>query len=641
MLPEDAIGEMATIRKALAVIPARMASSRFPGKPLVEFFGKPMIEHTYNAATASKLLAKVVVASDSERVLEVIERINGATVLTGACDTGTDRIVQALNRMGKEEMDEYDIVVNVQGDEPGVNAKHIDMCIDALRQDPTCVMSTLATPIVEERDAVSRDVVKCVTDSNSNAIYFSRALIPHSKSGQFDPVNVKYLRHVGLYAFRLDFLLQFPSLPRSPLELAEDLEQLRVLSAGYQIKLVEVDSTLPGVDTQEDLHLLQSRCAHRAPMSFFGYRGSSSSKSSSKESQQSELERLRAKQLSSLVRAGAHAKNHQQTTFEVAVMETHYGQLILTLVDWELKTEHAAALLTMIHSTLPTEFPLKAPTAQTSMPVNHPWLDAAGNVVGHQDLNQWTAHSDFGRIATYVVPWVPVSEIVSELRRVAATAVTPPQAASSLSPSQTPSDRQRSSSSSSSYMPYPSAGANAQPPVKPAKPEPSLQRMQIPATPAVFPELEELSHSQMQNLADDEKALKAFVKNMATVQEFMKLREEIMFGNMDIAKKTLSYQDDLRALQAEVEVLRAELRETQESLARKQIKQHQIISKFRPDALLDQVSAAAREADMASDDLAHQFAHGEVDCSQFVAQYLPLRKLYHQRTIKFNKLMQH
>lgn len=155
------------MKKALGVIPARLGSSRFPGKPLAEFFGKTMIEHTYAAATASSLLTKVLVATDSERIRNVIEeRVvgGGHTVLTGDCATGTDRIVQALRRMDPAELSEYDIIVNLQGDEPGVNPTHIDLCVQALRADPASVMSTLATPILNERDAMSRDVVKCVAD---------------------------------------------------------------------------------------------------------------------------------------------------------------------------------------------------------------------------------------------------------------------------------------------------------------------------------------------------------------------------------------------------------------------------------------------------------------------------------------------
>ncbi|TMW66245.1 hypothetical protein Poli38472_004010 [Pythium oligandrum] len=250
---------MTAMLKALGVIPARLGSSRFPGKPLAEFFGKPMIEHTYRAASESKLLTKVIVASDSARVLDVIGAIGGHTMLTGECATGTDRVVEALNRLDRAELAGYDVIVNIQGDEPGVNPTHIDACITALRGDPASVMSTLAAPIIDEREARSRDVVKCVTDVNSNALYFSRAMLPHSKTGVFNPQTTPYLRHVGMYAFRTDFLLRFPAMPPSALELAEDLEQLRVLSAGHKIKIVRVDSTLPGVDTLADLHELTAR----------------------------------------------------------------------------------------------------------------------------------------------------------------------------------------------------------------------------------------------------------------------------------------------------------------------------------------------------------------------------------------------
>lgn len=152
------------MKQALGVIPARLGSTRFPGKPLAEFFGKTMIEHTYAAAAASTLLDKVLVATDSELIQSVLARIGGASVLTGDCATGTDRIVHVLRNMDARELSTYDVVVNIQGDEPGVNPKHIDLCVQALRNDPQSVMSTLATPIWSERDALSRDVVKCIAD---------------------------------------------------------------------------------------------------------------------------------------------------------------------------------------------------------------------------------------------------------------------------------------------------------------------------------------------------------------------------------------------------------------------------------------------------------------------------------------------
>ena len=151
--------------KALGVIPARLGSTRFPSKPLAELCGKPLIEHTYAAASKSTLLSKVVVTSDSRRVLDVVQRVGGDTIRTGACASGTDRIVQALELMDPAELSEYDIVVNLQGDEPGVNPRHIDLCIEALRRaGQDTVVSTLVTPLVDERDARNRNVVKCVAD---------------------------------------------------------------------------------------------------------------------------------------------------------------------------------------------------------------------------------------------------------------------------------------------------------------------------------------------------------------------------------------------------------------------------------------------------------------------------------------------
>ncbi|KAJ0395493.1 hypothetical protein P43SY_002465 [Pythium insidiosum] len=230
-----------------------MGSTRFPGKPMALVRGRPMVEQTYRAAMKAKLLDRVIVASDSQKIVRHIEGIGGHAALTGECATGTDRVTEAFSGLSEQERLKYDVVVNIQGDEPGINPDHVDLLVDALRQDPRCVLSTLATRLVDERDGQSRDVVKCVVDVNSHALYFSRALIPHSKTGHFASQHVPYLRHVGVYAYRRDFLAEYSSLPQCPLELAEDLEQLRVLHAGHKIKVVPVDSTLPGIDTVADL----------------------------------------------------------------------------------------------------------------------------------------------------------------------------------------------------------------------------------------------------------------------------------------------------------------------------------------------------------------------------------------------------
>ncbi|KAF1329123.1 hypothetical protein FI667_g6240, partial [Globisporangium splendens] len=357
-------------------------------------------------------------------------------------------------------------------------------------------------------------------------------------------------------------------------------------------------------------------------MSFFGLRGSSSSsayRASHHETHQSELERLRGRQLASLVRAGGRAKNQQQTTFEVVIADTSRGKLFLTLY--------------------------------VSMPLQHKWLDIAGNVQGHPDLNQWTAHSDLGRI---------VSEIVNELRRVASSAQLHAAAPadgvaakpdtrrpSSASPSPPQHQLQQSAYSlqTASYTSISSQAQSRQSAVSTQQEQQqaavkSLPRTQMPVIPAIFPELEELSVAQLEVLATDRHALKALVKKMHSVQEFMKLREDVMVGNVRIAETTLSHEGEMRTLQVEVQTLRSSLRDAQESLAQKQARQNRVLARHRPDALLDQLSAATKELDASSDDLALQFAHGEMDVAQFSAQYLPQRALYHERTIKLNKILQ-
>jgi len=172
------------------------------------------------------------------------------------CATGTDRVREAALALGFT----CDVIVNVQGDEPYVNSTHIDTVVQELNRVETTsshVMATIATPIHDEASAMDRNVVKCVTDIKGDALYFSRALIPHSKSGTFVPGG-PYLRHIGLYAYRRPFLMdQLPLLPPSFLQDMEDLEQLRILQAGYKIKVGVVESAFPGVDTPEDLERLE------------------------------------------------------------------------------------------------------------------------------------------------------------------------------------------------------------------------------------------------------------------------------------------------------------------------------------------------------------------------------------------------
>ncbi|ETL29664.1 hypothetical protein L916_17237 [Phytophthora nicotianae] len=288
-------------------------------------------------------------------------------------------------------------------------------------------------------------------------------------------------------------------------------------------------------------------------MSFFGYR-SSSSRASQQETHLSELERLRGRQLASLVRAGGRAKNQQQTAFEVPVADTPRGPLTLQLQ-------------------LPTEFPVKVPRLKVSIPVQHQWLDAAGNVQGHPDLNKWTAHSDLGRIVT---------EIVTELRVVANTASTskpPVSPARSSSPapaaSLSPYPGSRASYSSPSRQ---SSQALIQQPKEQTPDTSKMQRTQMPVIPAIFPELEELSLSQLEKLNSDKHSLKKFVKELTSVKEFTQLRDEVLHSNMGIAKTTLGYEAELRELQEVVEAQRVELRAAQQTLAEKQARQQRIVA---------------------------------------------------------------
>ncbi|KAE8895277.1 hypothetical protein PF005_g4647 [Phytophthora fragariae] len=351
-------------------------------------------------------------------------------------------------------------------------------------------------------------------------------------------------------------------------------------------------------------------------MSFFGYR-SSSSRAAQQETHLSELERLRGRQLASLVRAGGRAKNQQQTIFEVPVADTPRGPLTLQLQ-------------------LPTEFPVKVPRLKASIPVQHRWLDAAGNVQGHPDLNKWTAHSDLGRIVT---------EIVTELRVVASSAsASKPPVSPARSSSPAPSLAQYPGSRASSYMSpsRPSPQAQVQQPKQKQTPDTSkMQRTQMPVIPAVFPELEELSLAQLEKLNSDKRALKKFVKELTSVKEFTQLRDEVLHSNMGIAKTTLGYESELRELQDVVEAQQAELRAAQQSLAEKQARQQRIVARHRPDALLEQLSAAAKDVDNETDEIATQFAHGDIDVAQFISTYLPQRNLYHERTLKLARVHQH
>lgn len=243
----------------VAIIPARYSSTRFPGKVLVDICGKPMIQHVFERVRRSSLVGRVVVATDDERVKNAVEGFGGTAVMTSADhQTGTDRIAEVARGM------EAEVVVNVQGDEPLISPMAIDEAVRPLLEEIDLDMSTLKCPIEHAEEFFDPNVVKVITDINDYAIYFSRWPIPFHREdwsgligeGQIEVPQIRprmAFRHIGLYAYRRDFLLRFADSPQTPLEMLEKLEQLRALENGYKIKVVETDYRAVGVDVPEDL----------------------------------------------------------------------------------------------------------------------------------------------------------------------------------------------------------------------------------------------------------------------------------------------------------------------------------------------------------------------------------------------------
>ena len=229
----------------VAIIPARYSSTRFPGKPLADIAGRPMIEHVYRRAAAARGVDAVVVATDDERIAAAVERFGGAARMTAPDHrTGTDRIAEVAR-----QLDTCEVIVNVQGDEPLIEPEMIAEVVDPLATDPAVLMTTSRRALTEGADYSNPHVVKVVVDRNGDALYFSRSPIPYVR----DEAPGGVFRHVGLYGYRRQFLLDFAALPQTPLETAESLEQLRALEHGYRIRTVATHYDSIGVDTPEDL----------------------------------------------------------------------------------------------------------------------------------------------------------------------------------------------------------------------------------------------------------------------------------------------------------------------------------------------------------------------------------------------------
>eukprot|EP01108_Squamamoeba_japonica_P002854 TRINITY_DN2413_c0_g1_i1.p1 TRINITY_DN2413_c0_g1~~TRINITY_DN2413_c0_g1_i1.p1 ORF type:complete len:235 (-),score=69.41 TRINITY_DN2413_c0_g1_i1:46-750(-) len=223
--------------------------------------GKSMIQRTFERAKLAKRLTRLVVATNDERIVKAVEEFGGEARLTSSeCRTGSDRCHALACALEKEDGVVYDIILNIQGDEPLVNPDHIDALIDALANDTTVPIAACAAPLHRKVDACNPNVTKVVMDNFSNAIYFSRALIPNSKSGQWSD-KTTYYKNCGMYAYRHDFLARYCAAPVGPLQASEDLEQLKVLELGEKMKMVKVDSAEPGIDTPEQLAEMNARLA--------------------------------------------------------------------------------------------------------------------------------------------------------------------------------------------------------------------------------------------------------------------------------------------------------------------------------------------------------------------------------------------
>jgi 3-deoxy-manno-octulosonate cytidylyltransferase (CMP-KDO synthetase) len=237
----------------IGVIPARFASTRLMGKPLANIGGKPMIQHTYENASKSKLIEKLILAVDDAKIASVARGF-GADVIETPKDiaSGSDRIAYVA-----KTYKEADIIVNIQGDEPFIHHEMIDQAIEPLLFDKTIEIATLVKQITTLKELHSPDVVKAVFDYNNFALYFSRSPIPFARNAISDSAAleiVNYYKHLGLYVFRRKALLKFTLLKQTDLEKTEMLEQLRMLENGMKIKVVETEYDSISVDTQEDLN---------------------------------------------------------------------------------------------------------------------------------------------------------------------------------------------------------------------------------------------------------------------------------------------------------------------------------------------------------------------------------------------------
>ena len=238
--------------KITAIIPSRFDSSRFQGKPLAIICGKPMIQMVYERARSAKNINRVIVATDSQKIFDVVNGFGGEVVMTSdKCRSGTDRVAEAAEIL---RLDENAVIVNVQGDQPLMHPECLDELVRPFFDDPDIEISTLAFRIIKEKEITDPKDVKVVIDNNGDALYFSRSTIPFDQNQK---ENINYYKHLGFYAYTYSFLQKFRNMPAGKLEKIEKLEQLRVMEHGYKIKVVVTRYDSPEVDLPKDISIIE------------------------------------------------------------------------------------------------------------------------------------------------------------------------------------------------------------------------------------------------------------------------------------------------------------------------------------------------------------------------------------------------
>ena len=230
--------------KFLGIIPARYSSTRLEGKPLKLIEGHTMIEWVYKRAKKSNL-DSLIVATDDERIYNEVLNFGGQAIMTSTEHTnGTSRIAEVC-----EKIKDYDVIINIQGDEPLIEYEMINSLIETFKENKDLKMATLKHKLTDKEEIENPNNVKVICDKNDYAIYFSRSVIPYPRKGD----DISYFKHIGIYGYKRDFVIDYSKMPATALEVAESLEQLRVLENGYKIKVLETTHSLIGVDTQENL----------------------------------------------------------------------------------------------------------------------------------------------------------------------------------------------------------------------------------------------------------------------------------------------------------------------------------------------------------------------------------------------------